>query len=385
MGSFKDRLTPNLRILYKSRIMKLAVMIPNWVGDACMATPALRALRSELPPQTVISWVGRPGPLAVLEGLPWADQTLCYKPRASAGSKLASGKPILSRRGLVHQLRQDRYDAILYLTNSLSTALVGALARIPRRIGYARDWRSWLLTDAISVRSGTDDAHKDPCIDNYLRLVRSMGCQALDKRTQLAVDPSDEALGLECLESLGLDPQQELLVLNTGAATAPTKRWPIEQAAKTASELAEQLELSVIVHCGPAERDNANTLEGLADHPRVKSMGRFKELPLGLSKALIARSRLVISTDSGPRHIAVAMNKPVVSLFGSIDPGLTRSYNIPETILTLGLACQPCGSYNCRFKHANCMNLLDSERVIRAAKVAYRQSTHPQLIITNIR
>lgn len=365
--------------------MKLAVMIPNWVGDACMATPALRALRSELPPQTVITWVGRPGPLAVLEGLPWADQTLCYKPRASAGSKLASGKPILSRRGLVHQLRQDQHDAILYLTNSLSTALVGALARIPRRIGYARDWRSWLLTEAISVRSATDDAHKDPCIDNYLRLVRSMGCQALDKRTQLAVDPSDELLALECLESLGIDPQQELLVLNTGAATAPTKRWPIEQAAKTASELADQLDLSVIVHCGPSERDNANALEELADHPRVKSMGRFKELPLGLSKALIARSRLVLSTDSGPRHIAVAMNKPVVSLFGSIDPGLTRSYNVPETILTLGLACQPCGSYNCRFKHANCMNLLDSERVIRAAKVAYRQSTHPQLTITNIR
>jgi ADP-heptose:LPS heptosyltransferase len=79
------------------------------------------------------------------------------------------------------------------------------------------------------------------------------------------------------------------------------------------------------------------------------------------------------------------MNKPVVSLFGSIDPGLTRSFNVPETIVTLGLACQPCGTYNCRFKHANCMNHLDSERVIHAAKAAYRQSNYPQLTITNIR
>ena len=365
--------------------MKLAVMIPNWVGDACMATPALRALRSELPPQSVITWVARPGPLAVLKGLPWADQFVCYKPRASAGSKLPSGQPILNRRGLVHQLRQERFDAILYLTNSLSTALLGALARIPRRIGYARDWRSWLLSDAISVRAGLKDARKDPCIDNYLRLVESMGCQALDKRTELALEPADEALAIECLESLGLSPHQELLVINTGAATAPTKRWPIEQAAKTASELANQLDLSVLIHCGPAERDNANAIEKLADHPRVKSMGSFKELPLGLSKALIARSRLVISTDSGPRHIAVAMNKPVVSLFGSIDPGLTRSYNFPETILTLGLACQPCGSYDCRFKHANCMNHLDSDRVVRAAKSAYRQSDFSQRQLQNIR
>ena len=114
-------------------------------------------------------------------------------------------------------------------------------------------------------------------------------------------------------------------------------------------------------------------------------MGRFDDLPLGLSKALIERSRLVVSTDSGPRHIAVAMNKPVVSLFGSIDPGLTRSYNIPETILTMGLACQPCGSYNCRFKHADCMSRLDAARVVRAAKVAFRQSHSASMRLVNIR
>ena len=365
--------------MYKARIMKLAVMLPNWVGDACMATPALRALRTELPEPTQICWVARPGPLAVLEGLPWADTTLCYKPRtktsSASGSASASGVPlVLNRRGLVRALRKERFDAILYLTNSLSTALIGALAGIRRRIGYARDYRSWLLSDRISVRSGSADARKDPCIDNYLRLVQSMGCRAVDRRTELGLLPRDEAIANRCLESIGLSSQRPLLLINTGAATAPTKRWPIDQAAAAAVALADDLDLSVVVHCGPAERQNANAIEALCDHPRVKSMGRFDELPLGLSKALIARSRLVVSTDSGPRHIAVAMNKPVVSLFGSIDPGLTRSYNIPETILTMGLACQPCGSYDCHLRHANCMNQLDAARVVLAAKHAYRGS-----------
>jgi heptosyltransferase-2 len=82
---------------------------------------------------------------------------------------------------LVRALRKERFDAILYLTNSLSTALIGALAGIQRRIGYARDYRSWLLSDRVSVRSGTADARKDPCIDNYLRLIQSIGCRAVDR------------------------------------------------------------------------------------------------------------------------------------------------------------------------------------------------------------
>lgn len=362
-------------------------MLPNWVGDACMATPALRALRTELPAETKIHWVGRPAPLAVLEGLSWSDGTLCYKPGSKQPiSKSVSGQcqPPLNRRGLIRALRSQRFDAILYLTNSLSTAILGALAGIPRRIGYARDFRSLLLTDAIPVRDGTDDARRDPCIVNYLRLAQSIGCIAENKRTELGLLPSDQTLAQHCIDSIGLPTDRELVVLNTGAATALTKRWPIEQAAATARELACDLGLAVLIHCGPAERENANAIESLANHPCVKSMGHFDQLPLGLSKALIARARLVISTDSGPRHIAVAMNKPVVSLFGSIDPELTRSYNSTETIVTLGLACQPCGSYDCRFKHANCMSHIDSPRVVRAAKLAYRQPQSVHLPLVNI-
>jgi heptosyltransferase-2 len=122
----------------------------------------------------------------------------------------------------------------------------------------------------------------------------------------------------------------------------------------------------VLVHCGPAEREIADAIQGRAGDDRVRSMGCMPSLPLGLSKGVIQRSDLVISTDSGPRHMAVAFNKPVITLFGSVSPALTRTYNRPETILAMGLECQPCGEYQCPLKHARCMKELDSQRVLAA-------------------
>lgn len=369
---------------------KLAVMLPNWVGDACMATPALRSLRQELAREVQIVWIGRPGPLGVLgglyaEGLPgrtapefdlrgadasiendppekslWADGSICYKPRSKSES-------VLNRRGLVRAMRKAKFDTILYLTNSLSTAWLGRLAGIPRRIGYARDGRSLLLTDRVAVRQGNSDAKHDPCIDNYMRLIRVLGCKSTDRRTELKVSQADRQLASECLASVGFSLDRSFVVLNAGAATTETKRWGVEHAGNAARRMSEQFNCDVLIHCGPAEREVANQIESIAATPRVRSMGTYNQLPLGLSRALIAQSRMVVSTDSGPRHIAVAFNKPVVSLFGSIDPKHTTTYNVPERIVTLGLACQPCGSYNCRFKHSECMTKLDSERVFRAA------------------
>lgn len=356
--------------------MKLAVMLPNWVGDACMATPALRSLRRELGTGTEIYWIGRPGPLGVLEGLyadvastssmdvVWADGVLRYKPRARGGK-------LLNRRGLVRAMRRERFDAILYLTNSLSTALMGVLAGIPKRVGYARDGRSFLLTDRLAVRGENYDSRQDACIDNYLRLVRQFGCRGTDRRTELHVSAEDQRLAAACLDELGFSSERPLVVLNAGAATTATKRWPVEQASSAARQLTEELGCNVLVHCGPSERDVAEQIEVSAGSEYVRSMGRVASLPLGLSRGVIARSRLVVSTDSGPRHIGVALNKPVVALFGSIDPKHTLSANIPETLVTMGLACQPCGSYKCRYKHSECMSRLDAQRVVWAAKRAW--------------
>lgn len=346
--------------------MKLAVMLPNWVGDACMATPTLRALHRDLPELREFCWIGRPAPLMVLEGLPWSTSQLCYKPRASQPG-------MLNRRQLIAAMRRKKLDAVLLLTNSLSTALIARLAGIPRRIGYARDARSWLLTDRIPVQDGSADANRDPCIESYLRLAQHLGCSIEQRHTELATTESDRRAADQLFHAFQFDPNRPTLVLNTGAATADTKRWPTEHASQTATQLVMRHGFQILVHCGPAERDVANAIEDQCRSERIRSMGRWESLPLGLSKAVIERSDLVVSTDSGPRHIGIAFNKPVVSLFGSIDPSMTRSFNTPETLVHLGLPCQPCGKHVCPLQHTRCMKDLRAERVVHAVMQRWQQ------------
>ncbi len=349
--------------------MKLAVLLPNWVGDACMATPTLRALRLGIPNLQEFCWIGRPGPLMVLDGLNWADSTIAYKARAG-------GKDPMGRRSLIRELRRRRFDAIVLLTNSLSTAAMAWLGGVSRRVGYNRDGRGLLLTDRIPVASTSLDARRDPCIDTYLRLAQALGCSTSDRRMQLATTALDRSMADELWASLKFHADRRTVLLNTGAAIAQTKRWPIQHAVTAARMLSREHGCQVLVHCGPAERDIANAIEQQADDPRIRSMGHTPALPLGLSKAAIERSDVVISTDSGPRHMAVAFDKPTVSLFGSIAPTLTQTYNQPEHIVTLGLSCQPCGSYTCPLKHTRCMNDLDPQRVVRAA-IASLQAARP--------
>jgi heptosyltransferase-2 len=351
--------------------MKLAIMLPNWVGDACMATPTIRALRNGLPQLTELCLVGRPAPIMVLDGLLGVDSTIVYKPRSD---KLG----LHSRRSLARELRCRKFDSILLLTNSLSTAMIAWWARIPRRMGYARDARSWLLTDRLPVRTSEFDANSSPCIDTYLRLAQAMGCETDDRRMELACTAVDRAAADALWKSVGFSGDLPTVLLNTGAATYETKRWPADHAAHAARVFAEQHQLQVLVHCGPGERESANEIESLVGHPRVRSMGHTHDLPLGLSKGAIERSSIVVSTDSGPRHMAVALNKPVVSLFGSITASLTTTYNTPERIIQLGLSCQPCGKQTCPLGHTACMNALDSGRVIAATLESLRRNAVPR-------
>jgi heptosyltransferase-2 len=224
-----------------------------------------------------------------------------------------------------------------------------------------------LLTDRVPVVESGFNARRDPCIDSYLRLAKRLGCAVDDRRMELVATSADRQAADALWRDIGFSADCPTVLLNTGAATADTKRWPNEHAAQAALELSRTHGLQVLLHCGPAERELANAIEVQVSDPNVRSMGRARDLPLGLSKGVIEKSDVVISTDSGPRHIAVALNKPVVSLFGPISPALTQTYNVAESVVTMGLDCQPCGKYACPLKHTNCMKALDAQRVVRAA------------------
>jgi heptosyltransferase II len=339
--------------------MKVAILLPTWVGDTCMATPTIRALRKGLPEVEELCVVGRYAPVAVLEGSPWIDSTITFKPR-SRDPKMPS------RRGLINKLRGRGFDLIVLLPNSLSAGLIGYLSGAKRRVGYAKDGRTWLLTDAIARRDARGDHRKRPTIDYYLNLAKQLGCETNDRTMQLFVSESDRVRAQDLYSEFKFDWDVPTVLFNTASATAQSRLWPVGHASRAAKQLANRYGFQVIVHCGPQDRDRANAIAFGASHDKVKSMGEVADIPIGLSKGLMEQASVVVSTDSGPRHMAVALNKNVVTLFGPTSPEFTQTYNRPESILRLKMDCQPCGKGKCPLVHNNCMHGLTYSVVVQA-------------------
>ncbi len=340
-----------------TRRMNLGIFLPNWVGDTVMATPTLRALRNHLGPAARITGILRPYLADVLAGTHWLDEQIFYNPRAKDRG--------LRSWSLLKQLRARQFDAIVLLTNSLRTGVLAWLTGARQRIGYVRYGRGLVLTKKLyHPRSGRRYT-PTPAIDAYLELAYALGCPSESPRLELATLPADEQAADAVWRKLNLPPGDEVVVLNSGGAFGAAKLWPAEYFAELAGRVARDHSLAVLVNCGPSEREIARQIVARAAHPRVVSLAD-EQLPIGLSKACIRRSRLLVTTDSGPRFFAPAFGVPVVSLFGPTHMDWSRTHFPREICLATPVPCGPCMKRICPLGHHRCMRELTVERVYAA-------------------
>ncbi len=253
------------------------------------------------------------------------------------------------------------------LPNSIRYAWVARLSGIPRRIGYARHGREVLLTDSLSEpRDAAGRRLPTPIVESYLRLARHLGCPTDSVRLELATTSDDEAAADRAWSDLAIDALRPVVCLSTGGAFGPAKSWPAEHFAALARGLADLGGASVLVICGPAEREAAREIVALSNHRRVVSLAELP-LGLGLSKACVRRAALLVTTDSGPRHFAAAFNTPVITLFGPTHIAWTRTYHPRARHLFLPVPCGPCQRGTCPEGHHRCMRELAPERVLKLA------------------
>lgn len=310
-----------------NRPTRLLVVMPSWIGDAVMATPTLRVIR-ELLPGAFIGGLVRPGVDEVLAGSEFFDEIHVGRALGTMGPKRLAAKA-----------RPRRYDAALLLTNSFSTALITRLAGIPRRIGYERDARTFLLTDSISPprrrdvepysRSGTNPAAwaPVPACEYYFRLashyLRSIGLSpGAMGPLELSITPAEERAAGEILDAAGIPADRRhtipMVMLNPGANN-PAKRWPPDRFAHVADEIASRHDALVLINGAPAEAPLVSQIIDACDpSTRCVSLPRHG-ITIGALKALVRRCRLMITNDTGPRHIAAAFGVPLVTLFGPTD------------------------------------------------------------------
>lgn len=339
--------------------MKIVVFCPNLIGDAVMATPTIRAIRGKFPDAT-ITGVIRPHVAPVLDGTPWFDKLIPFHHRSARRDERTMS--------VVGQLRRGGHDVAILLPNSFRVAMIARLAGIPRRIGYRRYGRGFLLTDGLNPpRDRGGRFVPTPIVESYLALARTLGCSGGSTRLELATTPEDEAAADRAWADLGLAPDEAAICLNTGGAFGPAKNWPAAHFAELARRLAGETMSPIVVLCGPAERDEAREIVALAAHPRVVSLAD-QPLSLGLSKACVRRSRLLITTDSGPRHFAAAFGNPVITLFGPTHIAWTRTHHPRALHLYRPVPCGPCQRPTCGEGHHRCMRDITPENVMKAVR-----------------
>jgi len=337
----------------------IGIILPNWIGDVAMATPTLRAIHRKFGEQGRIVGVMKPYVKEVLDGSPWLDDIVLYNRRA--------GDPGISFLTAARKLRTMKLDALAILPNSLSSGCLGYLSGAKRRVGYARNCRSTMLTDRLTAARSGGQWTPISAVDYFLPIAYQLGCPTEERRMELRTTPEEEAIADDTFAALEITPDENVVAFNTGGAFGGAKHWPVEHYVDLAKRVVREPNTTVLVNCGPNERDAANEIAISANHPRVKSLASMVP-SIGPSKAILARCQLVVSTDSGPRHLAVALGVPTVALFGPIDKKWSTTYGPRETVLDIEVDCGPCGQRVCPKKHHRCMRDLSVDMVFAAVR-----------------
>jgi heptosyltransferase-2 len=340
--------------------MRIAVIMPRWVGDAVMATPALRALRGHFPDAELVG-VMRPVIADLLDGTGWFNRTVFYDRHRKA--------PETSLAAAARTLRPMRPDVAVIFPNSLSSAWLAWQGGCRRRVGAVGRWRRLLLSEvAPPHRDAQGRVTMVPPPQAFMDIVSVLGVPRGPLDVELVATTADRAAAREVLATLFPDRHGPLVVLNDNSASGTARAWGVDKVASLARILAERVPTArVLVHCGPGDRAEASDVVTRASHPAVKGLHEVADLPIGLSKGIFAQATIAVSSDSGPRHIAAAFGVPTVALVGPTDPRLGRSAPSRCVEIRRELPCSPCNATECPLGHHDCMRTITVDEVAHAA------------------
>ena len=330
--------------------MKALIVAPSWIGDTIMAQPLFARLHAKHPrlqldalaPRWVAPVLQRMDEISEVVDSPFGHGQLSIKPRWR----------------LARELTARNYDAVYVLPNSLKSALVPFMAGIPQRIGFIGESRYGL----INVRHTLDKAALPLMVERFAQLAETPGT-ALPKPVFYPKIRSTAADQQKTLTELKLERPARIVAFCPGAEYGPAKRWPAAYFAALAKKLAER-GCAIWLFGSPKDHAVAEEISQLAPGLCQNLCGTTS---LGQAVDLLAMAELVVCNDSGLMHVAAALNRPLVTLYGSSSPGFTPPLSDQADILSLKLDCSPCFKRECPLGHLDCLNKLSPELVLAAA------------------
>jgi heptosyltransferase II len=326
---------------------KILVRATNWVGDAVMSLPALRALHEKFP-DAEISILAKPWVADLYGREPFCHRVIPYTPA--------------SKWRQARALRSENFDVAILLQNAFEAAAIAFLARIPERIGYARDGRSALLTRAIRVpRPGEIPRHER---FYYLELLHRAGIlDTLPPSDCIRLDgaPAARLAGLDRFRALGLG--ETIVGVSPGAAYGTAKQWLPDRFASAASRIANDVGAKIAIFGSQSERELCDSVAQACTAPATNFAG---ETSLAQFIEMAAACRVYLTNDSGAMHIASALGVPTATVFGATDEIATGPTGPLARIVREPVECSPCLKRECPIDH-RCMTRIDADRVAQTA------------------
>ncbi|MDR2451791.1 MAG: lipopolysaccharide heptosyltransferase II [Candidatus Accumulibacter sp.] len=338
-------------------IARALVVAPAWIGDAVMAQPLLMRLRRAVP-GLVLDALAPPWVAPVFERMPEVAEVI--------DSPFAHGELSFGRRlALGRRLRRRAYRQAYVLPNSAKSALIPFFAGIPERIGFTGETRYGL----VNRRHALDRAALPRMVERFAQLAQTPG-SPLERPVEAPRLASTAEQRARALESLGIERPRRVAVFCPGAEYGPAKRWPARHFAALADALAER---GIEVWLLGANKDRQAGEEIALLAAQAKPRNFCGDTTLTQAIDLIAAADFVICNDSGLMHVAAALDRPLVAIYGSSSPVFTPPLSERAAIVRLDLACSPCFARECPLGHLACLNQLEPQRVLDACPAAGMQ------------
>ncbi|HOX09021.1 MAG TPA: lipopolysaccharide heptosyltransferase II [Candidatus Omnitrophota bacterium] len=337
------------------RKYRILIIRTDRIGDVLLSTPAIKAVRDAYPNAHIAVMV-RPYVEDVVDGNPYLDEVILY-------DKDNKQKGIFSTMAFIAGLRRKRFDLAIVLHPTVRSNVIPFLAGIPERVGYDRKW-GFLLTKRLKDTKHHGEKHE---IDYSLDVLRPVGITPKDRALYMPVKPEYERV-IERFMDLADIGSKDIIVAISPGASCPSKRWPAYRFGRVADELAGRRGVKAVIIGGPSDKKTVDEVKtGMLHSPIVLS----EEHSLGEVAALLKRCKLLISNDSGPVHIAVAVGTPVISIFGRLDPGLSPQRWGPvgprDIVIHKDIGCEECLAHNCKLGF-KCLEAVTVEDVLSAAE-----------------
>ncbi|MGH9944314.1 MAG: lipopolysaccharide heptosyltransferase II [Pyrinomonadaceae bacterium] len=350
-----------MRRIDPQHIERVAVRGVNWVGDAVMSVAALRDLRHLLP-RARITLVTRPWAEGIFAGADFIDDLLILE---DGGSSLSSFFK------QVRAWRAGRFDLAVLLPNSPEPALVAWAARVPFRVGYGTQRRGGLLTHPLLLPAWREERHE---VFYYRQIIAGLE-SSLKGTTQAAVNEPDYRLhvsrerrdaALKLLQARGAGDvaARPLVALCPGSTNSRAKRWPAERFAALADGLIAEAGANVLLI---GAREELEVSREVVSRMRRAPVVLTGETSLAETVALLSVADLLVTNDTGPAHIASALDRPVLAIFGPTNPLTTRPFSHASDIIRRPPGCAPCMLRDCPIDH-RCMTEITTEEVFARSR-----------------